>query len=428
MGIRRIDPLEVAQKAYLDLYNQNKLAKQKKEDKEDKDVTKKVNDKKNFEAYFEEAKKRIREEEKRYATTNDYYEKNKKNDNERGSVTAIVVESVLFLMIVLSTIFTTMALKNKSQLAELSELNHAYDGNMEAIYNERKEDSYTFDYTGSEQTFNAKKDGYYLLEVWGASGGNITSYRGGYGGYSTGVVKLNENDNLYINVGGKGTGATTIGEALEGGYNGGGSVQGSSFINNITASGGGATHIATRSGLLYDLLESKDSVLIVSGGGGGAIDQANHEEASRWGNGGSGGGFNSGAIESSNGTLNLSLIYDNVSTQNSGYLFGKGEDSKTSENGTGANSGGGAGWFGGYSGEKHSSGFYYGVGQGGSGYIGNSLLISYGKYIKHMAGYNVTSTNDKSTKTISVTKYSDVATTDYAKSGNGYVKITYIGN
>lgn len=51
-----------------------------------------------------------------------------------------------------------------------------------------------FGYTGGIQTFTVPNTGYYQLEVWGAQGGTAKSYRGGYGGYSTGVVYLKKDD------------------------------------------------------------------------------------------------------------------------------------------------------------------------------------------------------------------------------------------
>lgn len=44
-----------------------------------------------------------------------------------------------------------------------------------------------------------------------------------------------------------------------------------------------------------------------------------------------------------------------------------------------------------------------------------------------MTCYNCTTSNDESTKTISTTNVSSTATSDYAKSGNGYARITFIG-
>ena len=222
----------------------------------------------------------------------------------------------------------------------------------------------TFNYTGSSQTYIAPITTTYTLEVWGASGGSINGYTGGAGGYSSGQVELNAGDTLYVYVGGAGIGASTRGETLTGGYNGGGSVTGNSDVNHITASGGGATHIARTDGLLYTLESDKDQILIVAGGGGGARNQENHIAAARWGNGGSGGGTTGGGAFSNYATTNTPWeITENVATQTTGYAFGQGADA------TGQSAGGG-GYYGGYSG---SSPLYTGSGYGGSGFVGNVL-------------------------------------------------------
>ena len=77
-----------------------------------------------------------------------------------------------------------------------------------------------FAYNGSVSNYTTMCRGKHTLTVWGAQGGNT----GGKGGYSTGVVNLNENMNLYIYVGGQGSKGST------GGFNGGGT----------TGSGGGS--------------------------------------------------------------------------------------------------------------------------------------------------------------------------------------------
>lgn len=83
---------------------------------------------------------------------------------------------------------------------------------------------YNFDYNGtngsdgSVQEFTAPVSGKYVLEVWGAQGGIASStYIGGYGGYSTGIVSLTKGEKLYIVVGGKGTNNSTL-ETIPGGY------------------------------------------------------------------------------------------------------------------------------------------------------------------------------------------------------------------
>ncbi len=77
----------------------------------------------------------------------------------------------------------------------------------------------TYAYIGNYETFTAPHDGIYKLEVWGAqggsTGGNDTTgvyqdYIGGAGGYSVGLITLTSNQELYIVVGGQGTGLVPV--------------------------------------------------------------------------------------------------------------------------------------------------------------------------------------------------------------------------
>ena len=111
----------------------------------------------------------------------------------------------------------------------------------------------SFSYTGGVQVYQIEESGFYQLKTWGAQGGSLPGYYGGYGGYATGTVLLRKGTTVYVVVGGQGTGAGYQGQSLAGGYNGGGRVQGVGGINHMTGSGGGATHIATQSGLLSSL-------------------------------------------------------------------------------------------------------------------------------------------------------------------------------
>ena len=263
------------------------------------------------------------------------------------------------------------------------------------VYNGPTE--WMFDYTGGEQVFTSPTTGTYKLETWGAQGGSRNGYIGGYGGYSIGTITLSKSQNLYINVGGNGT--TKIG-----GYNGGGNRPSGDTTGWYAGSGGGATHIATVSGLLSTLENSKFDILIVSGGGGGATSSSTYNA-----NGGSGGGYMGSTIKGPTGGTQT-IAGTNAKGGITGS-FGKGADS-TNE---GA---GGSGFFGGGSGLHPDIGY---SGAGGSGYIGNSLLTE-----KSMYCYNCQESSEESTKTISTTCTSATPTANCAKQGNGYAKITLI--
>ena len=238
---------------------------------------------------------------------------------------------------------------------------------------------FEYDYTGSVQTFTAPLSGRYKLEVWGAQGGSS----GGVGGYSVGTYTLTANQKIYINIGG--AGGNGVNGA--GGYNGGGRGYASTAV---CAGGGGATHIATISGLLSTLSSNKDKILIVAGGGGGYCESG--------GTGGVGGGIKGGG--------------SNPGTQTGGASFGLGAGVSS---GCCMRGGGGGGFYGGGHADNDK-------GYGGSGYIGNTLLTN-----KSMYCYNCTESSDTATKTISTTCSNETPTENCAKKSNGYVRITYIG-
>ena len=274
-----------------------------------------------------------------------------------------------------------------------------------------------YEYTGKEEIYVVPEDGTYKLETWGAQGGSYNeTYHGGYGGYSSGYITLKKGDKLYINVGGQGSyiGPYNTGQ---GGYNGGGSILLThSDGNEKRATGGGATHISLKSGLLSTLENSKDDILIVSGGGGAT--QVNSAILDRgWGIGGSGGGISGSAGTGKNYSTDV-IAPGGTQTQSTegninsySGIFGKGGENSS----TGNSSGGGGGFYGGSSSLRGAG--------GGSGYIGNSKLIN-----KQMYCYNCEESSDESTKTISTTNVSETPIANYAKKGAGYAKVTKVGS
>lgn len=212
-----------------------------------------------------------------------------------------------------------------------------------------------FTYTGGVQEITLQP-GTYLLEVWGAQGGNT---EGGKGGYSSGTYTVTTPTKLYVVVGGQGK---TGGSTSSGGYNGGGYT-----ISTYGTGGGGATHIATSTGELKKLANNKQSVLIVAGGGGGYAGRAGRPGGN--GGGASGtdgyngcGGLGYGATQTAAGASGR-----NGSA--AGFGFG---GNQTAGNGNGG-AGGGGGWYGGGAGGNDYSSFRDNDdsgGGGGSGYIG----------------------------------------------------------
>ena len=292
-----------------------------------------------------------------------------------------------------------------------------------------------YDYLGSEETFVVPEDGTYKIETWGAQGGSsdgpdgngyVSEGVGGYGGYSTGLINLNKNALLYINVGG-------VGESIHsttsdyhqaggiGGYNGGG-TGGIGYSGSFGggAGGGGATSITALSGELEELIDYKgylstseqyyvsNKIIMVAGGGGGGSRSL----------GSSAGG--AAAVNLDSVTLG--------GTQISGYTFGLGGDGGVgiaqsgSANGSG---GGGGGFFGGFAYTANTTSKSRG-GAGGSGYIANPSL--YNKKMFMYSDENDYISNDIETKTEITDCVSSKPTSNCAKEGAGYARITLVGN
>lgn len=274
-----------------------------------------------------------------------------------------------------------------------------------------------FDYTGGEQTFTVPVTGTYKLETWGAQGGDAgETYRGGYGSYSTGNINLTKDDIIYINVGGVGQNGGFEASALStGGYNGGGDGQNNGYSDKCTTSGGGATHIALKSGLLSSLEGYKSDILIVSGGGGGSYyhigENNKYFYSMEYGDAGGYIGNTGKSSWGSEGNLYAS----------GGLQTGIGSDGEykgsfgNGANGTLEAAGGGGGLYGGNSNR--------GIAGGGSGYIGNSILTN-----KAMYCYNCKESSEESTKTISITCSEEMPTENCAKKGNGYARISLVSN
>lgn len=313
----------------------------------------------------------------------------------------------------------TVTITVTNPLAKVNKKVYTISVNREEGTTER---NFEFDYTGDIQSFEAPATGYYQLETWGAQGGDAGYYAGGFGAYSTGVVYLRRGEVIYITVGSKGKGCGGTYVTCSGGYNGGGTAK--TYQNSNAAGGGGATHISKTPGLLKDFYDHQEDLIIVSGAGGGG----HNTNSANYAVGGSGGGFKGmdATSLSSHHTLAGRHAYPGTQTSagcnNTGKdcgAFGIGGNSSTTAYHSGAGSGGGAGFYGG-------SGANINGGAGGSGYIASSSLRSYKEVTKSMYCYNCTLSSDEDTYTVSTKKYSSTPTSYYAKSGNGYAKITLL--
>lgn len=269
-------------------------------------------------------------------------------------------------------------------------------------------------YSGSMKSVILPK-GTYVLECWGAQGGNgygNTSYPGGKGGYSKGTITLNKKTNLYLYTGGQGLGGTTYnssGATTAGGFNGGGSAT----SQNSRGSGGGGTDIRIGTDSLY-------ARVLVAGGGSGSSGYTSSAgfagggiSGKTYGNadsstgssyyGGGGSQTKGGAIAPYNG---------NYATAGS---FGQGGNYNAKSN-TYYGSGGGGGWYGG--------GGAIGIGGGGSGYMYTASSASY-----YPSGCLLNSQYylENATTLAGNTAFtSPTGTSETGHAGNGYIRITVI--
>jgi uncharacterized protein YbdZ (MbtH family) len=229
--------------------------------------------------------------------------------------------------------------------------------------------TYTFDYTGGEQSVTLAA-GTYTLHVYGAQGGIASGTSGGSGGYATGTITLTNPTTVYVVVGGQGnTIITWYYKSLAGGYNGGGIGWDMGTCHG--GSGGGATHISRSSGLLTDPTV-RSNIYIAAGGGGGA---------SSYGGGQGGGGMTGNSHGNSQGGQGgtqtaggaPSASRDNRVQPTAGSAGQGGDGGLTRPNGGYGSAGGGGGWFGGGGtgacGDNDNTAY---GGGGGSGYTGRA--------------------------------------------------------
>lgn len=311
----------------------------------------------------------------------------------------------------------------------------------------KKGTEYAFDYTGNYQVFVVPKTGYYNIQLWGASGGISTggfpTDTPGKGAYTEGVLNLLKDEKIYVYVGEQGTnGAGTISSTYNGG--GGDTTTNASNCPGSGTSGGGATDIRLISGSWDNSLSLVSRIMVAAGAGG---------------SGGFGLGSDGGTLTSFTGTYSSSGnphghsnqsaasqisagISDNKSasntsgTPNSDGLFGIGGQ------GAGAGcsgAGGGGGYYGG------AGAYNMGAGSGGSSYISGHtgcVAITSSTDITAKSGCTTGTTDNSCSIHYSLKKFTDTVmkagnesmpthdgeSTMIGNTGNGYAKITYVGD
>lgn len=244
-----------------------------------------------------------------------------------------------------------------------------------------------FDFTGKEQEFLVLKDGVYSLEAWGAQGGTTNSeYPGGYGAYAYAEVNLKKGDKLFVNVGQEGTGKCVANDdpscrySYNGGYKGDTTMPG----------GGGATHIAKVSGQIYENIAKTNFYIVAAGGAGDAGNDLYYTQSTKYG----------GAY------CNWNDQYGRTVCQGGDY---------------GAN----------------YPGRYGHIGDGGGLYNPGDRRAGGQSYAHNNADHNaklycyncyVDTASEATHKSYLTTDVSDVAVARSAKIGNGFARITYIGD
>ena len=293
-----------------------------------------------------------------------------------------------FLLAVISIILISIGYSSYALFSYGKTSNNVIEGKVGKI-------NYTtnFSYTGSCTTYTAKSAGYYNLEVWGAQGGNYnTTYVGGLGGYSKGIVHLEKGTTLYVCVGGQPQTVTTTKTAVPGGFNGGGNGFNRDYSSTYTygQAGGGATDIRIGQNSLY-------ARVIVAGGGSGSNNRTS---------GYAGGG--------TSGVTGQSGYAGTQTSAGTGGSFGQGGSASTSGNNYkyGA-SGGGGGFYGGGAISSYSDSTNYDkYSGGGSGYVYTSATVSsYPSGCLLNSNYYLAS----------------ASTTEGINIGHGKATITYIG-
>ena len=235
---------------------------------------------------------------------------------------------------------------------------------------------------------------------------------------------------MFIEVGGQGKHVNELdaSKTITGGYNGGGTAWRNTPDLHGVATGGGATHIAKKAGLLSSLSSSQSDILIVAGGGGGAAyayySDTNYYSSS----GGHAGGYQGVDADGYSGFLQedykkacpgarQTILISPIGGEGNNHpatpgTFGQGANYSIDSNASTA--GGGGGYYGGTGCRNWS-------GSGGSSYIGNALLTN-----KEMYCYDCLESTNTETKTVKTNNVSATATPKTAKQGNGYAKITLI--
>lgn len=305
-------------------------------------------------------------------------------------------------------------------------------GNTSAIFTTTAETAYAytglFDYKNSVQTKAIEVTGYYKLEVWGAQGGyRSSSTYGGLGGYSYGTVHLKVGDTIYVYTGGAGgNGTSGCGSTIcAGGFNGGGyrykyyggggatdiRINNDNLLARVIVAGGGGSDGATSKKGMY---------------GGGTAGGSSTESYTSISNYGGKGGTQTYSGYSANYTITTQATTGLDSNTKDYYAGGFGFGGGGVYLSSGYGGAGGGGWYGGSGNVPDGSGDDDRGGGGGSGYIYTTgTASSYPSGCLLNSSYYLVNAQTVAGDTAFT---SPSGTSETGHSGNGYAKVTYIGD
>ena len=310
--------------------------------------------------------------------------------NNKGFAISTVLYSLLIMVFLIVTLMMGIMASNRKSNRNLVEtIEEELNRYNENATNFAFKDGASGEAVPQTYTVPSGQSGWYKIELWGASGGSTKSETtgevraGGKGAYTSGLIYLDDNDEVYFYIGGTTTNSN-------GGANGGGTGAGKGM------GGGGSTDVRIKSGA-WNNDQSLRTRLMVAAGGGGA---EGFKEGATGGDAGAiigrpgqsnivSGIYTNAGYGSQKGPILVNWInlWEKADKCNSGYIS---IDSDSESNiktacgkrglGGGATNneggGGGSGYFGGGAGSSDNS-KVAGSGGGGSSFIAGYAGVKY---------------------------------------------------
>ncbi len=310
--------------------------------------------------------------------------------NNKGFAISTVLYSLLIMVFLIVTLMMGIMASNRKSNRNLVEtIEEELNRYNENATNFAFKDGASGEAVSQTYTVPSGQSGWYKIELWGASGGSTISETtgevraGGKGAYTSGLIYLAENDEVYFYIGGTTTNSN-------GGANGGGAGAGKG------KGGGGSTDVRIKSGEWNDDQSLRTRLMVAAGGGGAE----GFKEGATGGDAGAiigrpgqsnivSGIYTNAGYGSQKGPILVNWInlWEKADKCNSGYIsidsdsvskiktacgkLGLGGGATNNEGG-----GGGSGYFGGGAGSSDNS-KVAGSGGGGSSFIAGYAGVKY---------------------------------------------------